>query len=243
MAETSTVGGVISGYCAIGSVNSAIAAASVMMIDSTEAKIGRLMKKFENKADCLSRARPVRAGHGWRWPRLVRYRTILPPAAAQPAAPACSVRTSSVKLRESRMALRGEQPRPAQPVDRIEKHGRQDKAEQRDAEHAAEHGGAQGLRISAPAPRAIISGTTPRMKANEVITIGRSRSRQASSVASRARLARLPFLLGELDDQNRVLAGQADQHDEADLREDVDVHLGQVHADDARSAGTSAPPE
>ena len=79
-------------------------------------------------------------------------------------------------------------------------------------------------RISAPAPCAIISGTTPRMKANEVITIGRSRSRQASSVACAARLARLALLLGEFDDQDRVLAGQADQHDEADLREDVDVH-------------------
>ena len=48
MAETSTVGGVISGYCAIGNVNSAMPPASVMMIDSTEAKIGRLMKKLEN---------------------------------------------------------------------------------------------------------------------------------------------------------------------------------------------------
>jgi hypothetical protein len=38
-------------------------------------------------------------------------------------------------------------------------------------------------RISAPAPVAITSGTTPRMKANDVIKIGRSRSRTASSVA------------------------------------------------------------
>jgi len=38
-------------------------------------------------------------------------------------------------------------------------------------------------RISAPAPSEITSGTTPRMKANDVITIGRSRSRQAASVA------------------------------------------------------------
>ena len=39
-------------------------------------------------------------------------------------------------------------------------------------------------RISAPAPVATASGITPRMKANEVIRIGRSRSRHASSVAS-----------------------------------------------------------
>ena len=37
---------------------------------------------------------------------------------------------------------------------------------------------------AAPAPEAIISGTTPRMNAKEVIRIGRSRSRAASSAAS-----------------------------------------------------------
>ena len=40
-------------------------------------------------------------------------------------------------------------------------------------------------RISAPAPTATTSGTTPRMKANDVIMIGRSRSCTASSVARR----------------------------------------------------------
>ena len=39
-------------------------------------------------------------------------------------------------------------------------------------------------RISAPAPCAIISGTTPRMKAKEVIRIGRRRVRAASTAAS-----------------------------------------------------------
>ena len=39
-------------------------------------------------------------------------------------------------------------------------------------------------RISAPAPEATASGITPMMKASEVIRIGRSRSRHASSVAS-----------------------------------------------------------
>ena len=38
-------------------------------------------------------------------------------------------------------------------------------------------------RISAPAPSDSISGTTPRMNANDVIMMGRSRSRHASSVA------------------------------------------------------------
>ena len=39
-------------------------------------------------------------------------------------------------------------------------------------------------RTSAPAPRESTSGIVPAMKATEVITIGRSRSRQASSAAS-----------------------------------------------------------
>src|SRR5262249_39586084 len=47
-AATSTVGGAISGYWAIGSVNRAMPPPSTMTIDSTEAKIGRLMKKREN---------------------------------------------------------------------------------------------------------------------------------------------------------------------------------------------------
>ena len=45
---TKMVGGVISGYWATGSVNSAIAPSSTIMSDSTEAKIGRRMKKWEN---------------------------------------------------------------------------------------------------------------------------------------------------------------------------------------------------
>ena len=41
-------------------------------------------------------------------------------------------------------------------------------------------------------------------------------------------------LLGELDDQDRVLGRQPDQHDEADLREDVVVLPAQDDADDRR---------
>ncbi len=39
-------------------------------------------------------------------------------------------------------------------------------------------------------------------------------------------------LLGELDDQDGVLGGQADQHDEAHLRQNVVVHPAQDHAGD-----------
>ena len=87
-------------------------------------------------------------------------------------------------------------------------------------------------RISAPAPLENTSGSTPRMKANEVMRIGRSRMRQASSAASTGGPALHVELARELDDQDRVLAGQADQHEEADLREDVVVALGEPHAGD-----------
>src|SRR5262245_45767896 len=52
-ADTSTVGGVISGYCATGRVNSAMLPPRTMTIDSTEAKIGRLMKNLENTMPAL----------------------------------------------------------------------------------------------------------------------------------------------------------------------------------------------
>ena len=41
-------------------------------------------------------------------------------------------------------------------------------------------------RISAPAPEAVIKGMTPKMNASDVMRIGRSRSREASFVASNA---------------------------------------------------------
>src|ERR1700730_15038732 len=45
------LGGVICGYWATGRLTTATPPASVMTIDSTEAKIGRLMKKCENIFD------------------------------------------------------------------------------------------------------------------------------------------------------------------------------------------------
>ena len=98
-------------------------------------------------------------------------------------------------------------------------------------------------RISAPGPVAIISGTTPRMKAKAVIRIGRSRSRQASTAASTADGAALLRLPGELDDQDGVLGGKADQHDQADLHQDIVVEPAQAprrSAPPARRAARSA---
>ncbi len=78
-------------------------------------------------------------------------------------------------------------------------------------------------RISEPAPSAIISGTTPRMKAKEVIRIGRRRVRAASIAASmRSRPSRFR-LARELDDQDGVLGRQPDQHHQADLGQDIVV--------------------
>src|SRR6266850_7297095 len=46
-ARTTTVGGTISGYCAMGNWNTAIPPTSTMTIDRTAAKMGRRIKKWE----------------------------------------------------------------------------------------------------------------------------------------------------------------------------------------------------
>ena len=76
-------------------------------------------------------------------------------------------------------------------------------------------------REAAPAPVAITSGTTPRMKAKAVMRIGRRRRRAPASAASTSGRAALVLGLRELDDQDGVLGGQPDEHHQADLREDV----------------------
>jgi hypothetical protein len=50
VAVISTVGGAICGYCAIGSTCEATSPAMTMMIEMTDAKIGRLMKNFDMAA-------------------------------------------------------------------------------------------------------------------------------------------------------------------------------------------------
>src|SRR6266498_208614 len=58
-ARTTTVGGAISGYCAMGNWNTAINPTSTMTIERTAAKIGRRMKKWEKFM-----AIPPSVGHG-----------------------------------------------------------------------------------------------------------------------------------------------------------------------------------
>ena len=69
------------------------------------------------------------------------------------------------------------------------------------------------------------------MKANDVIRIGRSRSRQASITASSRALSFELDVARELDDQDGVLGRQPHQHHEADLGQDVDVLPHDPHAD------------
>ena len=116
----------------------------------------------------------------------------------------------------------------ADPLDDVVEHRRQEDAEERDAEHAAEDRRAQRLPHLGAGAAETISGTTPRMKANEVIMIGRNRSWQASRVAASLVEPASRWALANSTIKDRVLARQAHQHDEADLGEDVDVHPGEI---------------
>ena len=92
-------------------------------------------------------------------------------------------------------------------------------------------------RSSAPAPVEVTSGSVPRMKAKLVIRIGRKRIARRFHRRVDDRGPALLRLLGEFDDQDRVLRGQRDQHDQADLGQDVVVHAAQVHAEHRRQQG------
>ena len=85
-------------------------------------------------------------------------------------------------------------------------------------------------RPTAPEPEAMASGTQPKMKANEVMRMGRNRSLAPSSAASTTSRPLCHLVARELDDQDGVLRGKSDQHDETDLRVDVEIELAQVQA-------------
>ncbi len=78
------------------------------------------------------------------------------------------------------------------------------------------------------------------MNANEVIKIGRNRSREASIDASMIELPVRPELAGELHDQDRVLARQGDDQDDADLSIDIIVHTTDGHGDHRSRGGPAA---
>ena len=60
----------------------------------------------------------------------------------------------------------------------------------------------------------------PRMNANDVIRMGRSRRRAAARAAS-LRTSLFIFHLRELHDEDRILGRETDQHNQADLGKDV----------------------
>ncbi len=84
--------------------------------------------------------------------------------------------------------------------------------------------------LAEPAPLARNSGSTPRMKASEVITMGRKRRCAAVQRRFDRALALGLQVLRELDDQDRVLRRQADDGDQADL----EVHVVRIAAEQRR---------
>ena len=78
-------------------------------------------------------------------------------------------------------------------IDRMvtKKTGVRNRPRQGHAGHAEDHGGADRLAHFRARPVAIASGITPRMKAKDVIRIGRRRSRHASTAACDRRVAML----------------------------------------------------
>ena len=78
------------------------------------------------------------------------------------------------------------------------------------------------------------------MKANEVIMIGPQAELRGLHGRLEAALAVLALLLGELDDEHRILAGQARQDHETDLREDVVIHAAEHARRPGRRAGSWA---
>jgi hypothetical protein len=80
-------------------------------------------------------------------------------------------------------------------------------------EHSRRHR-AENPRDAAPAPVAIQSGTQPRMKANEAMRIDGVAGGAAAPRADETPPLESPR---EFDDQDRILRGQSDQHDESDL--------------------------
>src|SRR4029434_1858713 len=78
-------------------------------------------------------------------------------------------------------------------------------------------------RDAAPEPSAIHSGTQPRMKANDVIRIGRRRKLSAFERGDDQLFTFVHARLRELDDKDGVLRSEADEHDDADLGVDVEI--------------------
>jgi hypothetical protein len=75
------------------------------------------------------------------------------------------------------------------------------------------------------------------MNANDVMRMGRRRSRAPSKGRVHQRLATLEGVLRELHDEDRVLGRQSDQHDEADLPVDVEREPARPEAEEGAGHG------
>ncbi len=123
--------------------------------------------------------------------------------------------------------------------DDVEEHRRQEDAEQRHAQHPAEDGQAQRpphLRPGADRDHQRHDAEDERERGHQDRPQTQLHRRQRGVAARQPRLA---LVLGEFDNQDRVLAGQADQHHEADLREDVDVRMRGGQAEPVAPASPS----
>ena len=110
-----------------------------------------------------------------------------------------------------------------------EEHRHQQHRQQRGRQHAAEHAGADGALAGRAGATGQHQGMTPSMKASEVIRMGLKRRCAASRTDSTRPWPRVQ-LLGELDDQHRVLGREADDGDHADLEVDVVLQAAKVSA-------------
>jgi hypothetical protein len=109
-------------------------------------------------------------------------------------------------------------------------------------QQAADHGQAQRLAQLGAMPPPSISGSAPSSAARVVIRMGRKRSRQAWKMASRGARPAVAFgVEGEVDHHDRVLLDDADQQDDADHRNHVELVPGaeqrQQRADGGRRQG------
>ena len=97
---------------------------------------------------------------------------------------------------------------------------------------------ANGAYASEPVPNFKAMGIKPRIVANEVIRMGRKRTRQAVPTASRKALALGAQRAREFHDQNAVGNHDANHHDHAHERHDVEGRSGeQQHHNHTGNAG------
>ena len=100
---------------------------------------------------------------------------------------------------------------------------------------------AMGVYCSPPVPSFMAMGIIPMMVASDVIRIGRRRTRQAVMTASTTDSPCSSELVREIDDQDAVGVRDADQHQHAHQRHDVQRGVGErqndQHADEAHGNG------